>query len=303
MTTLDRPLDFSVVGAAKSGTSSLGRWLHEQPSLHVLQPKDSHYFFSRTGHHHWAGPRDEVFNKKILASREELPAQLARVPSHVRVGDASAFYMADPATVRALERDLSPSGVVIAVLRRPDERAFSAYMHMVREDLEVGSFQEGLAAEGERRENHWQPIWWYRALGYYAEQVECLFDVLGRDRVHILRYEDVVRDPVSTLAPALAAIGASITAGTLTRQNASGVPRNRALHQFLTEPRLVKRIGSKVVPRATWSLVRSKLESRNLTRASLPPQLRADLMSDYASDLSRLEALTGIDLSTWKVAP
>nr|WP_306270354.1 sulfotransferase [Ornithinimicrobium sp. HY1793] len=296
-------MDFSIVGAAKSGTSSLGRWLHEQPSLHVLQPKDSHYFFGQTGKHHWAGPRDEVFNKKILASREEMPAQLARVSSRVRVGEASAFYMADPATVTALERDLSPNGIAIAILRRPDERAFSAYMHMVREGLEPGSFEEGLLAEDQRIADGWQPIWWYRALGYYTQQVECLFDVLGRDRVHIMRYEDVVLDPVRALAPALAAIGTSITGGALTRQNAGGVPRNRALHRFLTEPRLVKRLGSKVVPRSTWSLVRSDLESRNLTRAKLPAHVRPALMADYLPDVRRLEGLTGLDLSTWNVAP
>src|SRR5699024_2935650 len=116
------------------------------------------------------------------------------------------------------------------------------------------------------------------------DQVECLFDVVGRDRVHILRHEEVVHDPVSALAPALASIGASITGGTLTRQNASGVPRNRALHRFLTEPRLIKRIGSKIVPRSAWSLVRSDLESRNLTRARLPSPVRAELMSDYLPD-------------------
>ena len=90
---------------------------------------------------------------------------------------------------------------VVVVLRDPAERAFSGYAHLVRDGRETASsFAEALECEDERVASGWEYIWHHRRLGSYSRQLECLFDVIGRDRVLVLRHEDLADNPLGTCA-------------------------------------------------------------------------------------------------------
>lgn len=300
MSQLSRPLDFAVVGAAKSGTSSLSALLHQHPSAHIMQPKDGHYFSGVVNEPQWQGPRDDVFNGQIRHALDVYPEQIASLDPSLKVGDASVFYMTDPDALQALKAQLTSDGIVIAVLRRPEERAYSAYMHLVREGLEDGDFAQGLEREERRREDKWQPLWWYKSLGYYAHQVERLHDMFGPERVYVLRYEDVVTRTRETLEPVLERLGLPWVPLELSSYNRSGVPRSRALQTFLSEKNLIKNLGKKLIPLRMWLRIRQRLQNANLQRTQLSPKLAHELITDYSPDLTKLEEITDLDLSNWK---
>lgn len=297
--TLPRLLDFAVVGAAKSGTSSLCSLMDAHSRVHVLEPKDGHYALSVLGRGEYTGPGDHVLNENIRVSGRAYAEQLQEADSRTRVGDASVFYMTDRRLLEALSEELRADAPVIAVLRRPDARAYSAYMHRVREGLEEGTFEEGLAKEQQRVDAGWEPIWWYRRLGRYAQQVADLFEVFGRDRVHVVLLEDLSSDPRGALQDVYDALGLEWEDVELHQDNASGVPRSRALQAFLYEQNAIKTLGSKIIPRPLWHRVRRWIQRRNLQRVPVTAEDRTDLVEYYRADIERLQELLGRDLSAW----
>lgn len=303
MGTLNRPLDFAIVGAAKSGTSSLSEYLNQIDGVEILRPKDAHYFMGVVGHKSWSAPRDEVFNNNIVSSQIAYRDQIARIPPGSKVGDASVFYMTNPAYLSALEADMRPDGTVMLVLRRPDDRAYSAYMHLVREGLERWTFEEALDLEQSRRAAGWQPLWWYKNLGYYAEQVQSVYEVFGRDRVVTLRCEDLVKQTERTLRPILERLEVDFDSFQLPRNNASGVPKNHTLQRFLSNKSLIKTVGSKVLSRRLWLRLRARIQHANLERVPMSTETRQYLMDEYREDIEALEDITGLDLASWYLHP
>jgi hypothetical protein len=95
------------------------------------------------------------------------------------------------------------------MVRDPVERAYSAHANHVGHGLETESFERALeledsrlAGEAERlvadpaynsyRHRHYS----YRIRGHYAEQLEHLEKVFGRDRIHVVDSGDFFADPV-----------------------------------------------------------------------------------------------------------
>lgn len=297
---LPRLLDFAIVGAAKSGTSSLSALMDAHTRMHVLNPKDGHPMLAGTGMDNWQGPRDAVFNNKIATSGQQYADQLEELAEGDLAGDASVFYMTDRAAMENLHRNLTAEAPVVAVLRRPEDRAYSAYMHMVREGLEDETFADGLAKEADRRKAGWQPIWWYRELGRYHEQVATLFEVFGPERVHVVLYDELTADPASALSSVYTQLGIGWEPVGLTRNNASGVPKSRTVQRFLSEKNALKTLGRRVVPRSLWLRARSRLEKNNLERVPMDSGDRARLRQYFDEDVAALAGLIGRDLTGWR---
>jgi hypothetical protein len=92
-------------------------------------------------------------------------------------------------------------------------RAFSHHQERCQAGVETLGFADALAVEdfrlaGEETRmgddpGYYSRAWdWYsyRTRGEYADQVQRWFDALGRDRVLVVRSEDLYVDPVPTLA-------------------------------------------------------------------------------------------------------
>ena len=139
-------------------------------------------------------------------------------------------------------------------------------------------------------------------MGQYARQLRPYLDTFGRERVLILRYEDL-RDSANALwreCLLFLDLDPSLPAPTAHHQNRSGMPRSRLLQ------RLLKHEGFKSTmkrllptPLAAWS--KAQVDRLNLER--FPPMSAASrqaLVAEYREEVSELEAMTGLDLSAWQ---
>ncbi|MEH6624666.1 MAG: hypothetical protein V7738_18095 [Dietzia maris] len=297
-----KKLDFAIIGAAKSSTSAVSDYLDLSDEIHIMKPKDGQVFMGGEQPPSWCGPGDEVVVDKMVRAREGYVPQLKSVSSGVKVADSSVFHMTSREAMLRLKASLEDDGFVIILLRRPDERAYSAYSHMVRDGLETESFKAAVELESQRKAAGWQPIWQYIGLGFYYDQVRAAFEVFGRDNVHVILFEDVTNDVVGSLRPVLERLGIEKNLGSsLYQVNSGGRVRSRALYKFLSEKNFLKDIGKRFVSRRLWLAVRTKLEVANLDRGELS---RADgewLSSIFEQDVLKLQSLIGRDLSGWLV--
>lgn len=295
--------NFIVIGAAKSGTTSLYHYLAQHPEIYMSPVKEPR-FFALEGHSlDFPGqpvpPSVRTTTRTTLESYEQL---FAGVRSERAVGEASVIYLPHPRAPEAIARRI-PDVRLIAVLRDPAERAYSSFLYQSLVGYETcAEFEEALAVEPERIRDDWP--WWchYRDQGFYHRHLSRYLERFDPDQIRLYLYEDYSRDPHAVLADLFRFVGAddSFRANVATRHNPSGRARSRRAQTFLNYPHPAKEALKTAVPERWRRRLITMLQSANLERPPMRPETRAELVAGYAEDVGRLETLLGRDLSHWR---
>jgi hypothetical protein len=205
--------DFIIIGAAKSGTTSLYGALADHPFVvpcvtdegHFDKTKEVHYF----DYNFYRG--EDWYRSHFPPAQDQL--DFAR--EHGRpflTGEASPSYISHlwaPGRIRAL----LPEVKLIATFRNPVDRAYSQFKMTWREGEEdLESFDEATAREEERLRpelarmsadpyyNSWPyGCWSYLSRSRYAEQVERWLRLFPREQFLFLKAEDLFSEPEQTL--------------------------------------------------------------------------------------------------------
>ncbi|MEI2779551.1 MAG: sulfotransferase [Tetrasphaera sp.] len=293
--------NFLVVGAAKSGTTSLSYYLRQHPDIFFAREKESHYFLFPDGAPDYRGPRDqEEFVPLIISDRERYLACFSAGASAAMRGEASVYYLSDP---KALRNALDFDGQMkfIAVLRDPAERSFSAWSHMMRDGREpVENFLTAFELESERVAAHWSPGFFYESMSLYGKQVGAALEVVPRGQLHIVLYEDLVERTDETLAGIFSFLGVrNVDIASERVMNPSGNPRFRALNHLLTQRNPVKNALKRVIPYEAGTAIAQRVASWNLKRRDLNEEDRKILDQRFGDDIAQLGELLGRDLRGW----
>jgi hypothetical protein len=200
-----RPLpDYLIVGTQRGGTTTLHHWLAAHPGvLPARLTKGVHWFDTAFG-------RSEAWYRSHFPSRRVRAAAARRLGYEPVVGEGSPYYMFHPFAPARIASVL-PDPRLLVVLRDPVERAWSQYHHETARGFEDLPFEAALEAEASRlageaarledpratSSDHQHHS--YEARGRYAEQIERMWQAVGRDRVLVLFSEDLSADPVGTM--------------------------------------------------------------------------------------------------------
>ncbi len=301
--------NFLVIGAQKSGTSALYRYLNQHPQIYMSGLKEPHFFAFEGERPTFQGPGDrELYDFIGVSDIETYHALFRGVSKEAAVGEASAYYLY-LSRARDRIRHYLPGVKLIAVLRDPAERAYSNFLHMVRDNKEpLSDFARALEAEEDRRENNWGPLWHYKQVGFYHAQLERYYEVFEQEQIRVYLYEDLNDDPVSVLRDAYRFLGVDDTFAPdiSKRYNVSGVPKNErseALHNFFLHPHPIKSVVKPFLPQTVRARMRERLvnplRNRILTKPAFPMQVRRQLTEAYREDISKLQELIQRDLSRW----
>jgi sulfotransferase family protein len=186
--------DYLIIGALRSGTTSLHGWLGEHPFV-VPTTKELRYF----NVNHFRGTDWYRTHFPLERERDRFANEHGRP---FLVGDATVTYMPNHWTPQRAAK-LLPRAKIIACLRNPVDRAYSHY-HIIRmhgnEPLE--SFEDAIAQEAERLRDHekrvlaepqfrsWPlHIWGYLRSSRYAEQLERWYEFFPREQILLLNFD------------------------------------------------------------------------------------------------------------------
>ncbi len=186
--------DAMIIGAMKSGTSSLHNYLTQHPNVIAPLRKEVHYFDLQYG-------RGERWYR----------ANFGKVGQPGLNLDSSPYYLFHPLAPQRAHA-LVPQAKLIVLLRDPVRRAYSHYWHERDKKREKLSFEDAVAAEpgrvgddehrlarGEIEQSRAHQHCTYLARGRYAEQLERWLQFYPRDRLLVLQFEDLGRAPMVTL--------------------------------------------------------------------------------------------------------
>lgn len=146
---------FLVIGAAKAGTTSLYHYLGQHPQV-FMSPVKEPGFFALEGHPlDFRGPGDEWLRQATTTTLEAYQKLFEGVRDEPAVGEASVLYLHHHAAPEAIARYV-PDVKLVAVLRDPVERAYSAFLYQTRNGREpLADFEEALRAEPRRIADGW----------------------------------------------------------------------------------------------------------------------------------------------------
>lgn len=261
---------FVIVGAQKSGTTTLHDLLGQLPDAWMSDPKELHYFDK----HHDQG-------------LDWYSAQFHPGDEHRAWGESTPFYLykdrARDAMVQAL-----PEARFVAILREPVSRAYSHYWFARskgREPLE--SFAEAVAREPERLRSSkdGQPAAFsYLDRGHYLRQLTALESRVGRERMFVMLTEDLSRDPREALRLVCRFVG-------LDEQGADTV-----------EVRMRNTFSERTVNSAD-GLRKTRVQQQHVgTSGGYPPidpELERQLREQFRGENEDLGKWLGRDLSAW----
>lgn len=294
--------NFLVVGAAKSGTSSLDRYLAQHPQIYMPNKKEAHYFSIPDFPMTFKGPGDDGMNRFTIRDKESYLSLFNNVNNERAVGESSAFYLYYPGTAKRIHETI-PDVKIIILLRNPINRAFSAYMHLIRDEREHLSFEESLRKEDERKQLNYEPLWYYKKLGLYSRQVEEYLHVFGREQVKVILFEHFVQNPQQVTQDIFRFLGVDdrFIIDTSVRYNESGVPKYRWLYNFISKPNGLKEMLKPLFSRSLREKLGLRAKSLVLNQVSLSPEIRDKLQKYFEDDIHRLELILKQDLCLWKM--
>ncbi len=176
--------NFLIVGAAKSGTTALYHYLSQHPEIYMSPLKEPKFITSNFLKFPFQGPGDNEVEKMIVKSFDRYCDLFKGVKNEKAIGEASAdnLYYYEQAIFYIKKYIGNPK--IIIILRNPIERAYSAYLHLVRDERETLSFKEALAEEEKRRKQNWEFIWFYKNVGFYFNQVKAYLENFTQVKVY-----------------------------------------------------------------------------------------------------------------------
>lgn len=190
-----RPLpDLIIIGAQKSGTTSLHAALSQHPQFLKPYEKEVHFFDGGLD------PASDNYKKGQAWYRAHFPFR--RNGSASKVFEASPLYIFNPLVADRMF-DLLPQVKIVAILRNPTERAISHYFHEKQRGYESLPIMEALLEEERRMGAAIQSKDYknssfihhsYKSRGLYKEQLERFFKHFPQQQFLLLTSEDFFRD-------------------------------------------------------------------------------------------------------------
>jgi hypothetical protein len=193
--------DFIVIGGQRCGTTTIFKTLAEHPQ--VWRPpvdKGTEYFSL----HYDRGPS---WYRAHFPTRAMAFLRSRGFGAPVAF-EATTYYMFHPLALERIAQDL-PDIKLVAILRDPVERAFSAHKHEVARGFDTeADFLRALELEDQRLDGEVERIlrdptyesfahchYAYRRRGEFAEQLERAYKLFSEQQIHVMESERFFASP------------------------------------------------------------------------------------------------------------
>ncbi|HMN04709.1 MAG TPA: sulfotransferase [Flavobacteriales bacterium] len=292
------------VGTAKAGTTTIEQALRLHPRVGI--PRKETFFFDHDmmggGRLPYPMQRDPA---TIVTSGSEYRNLYAGLEGKVPVEIGTGYLYHHEVSIPRIRSVLGPDTRIGIVLRDPVERAWSSYMHFVKDTHEPLGFRESVAHEAERTAEGWDFMWHHIAMGMYAGQVAAYR--VAFPHVQVFFFEDLRKDPVAFMHDVFRWVGVEpVGLDRMQARNRSGQPMFPRLQRLITTENplkaAVRPLLRLLVPEERRQQARKYLKEKNMKAgAGLSAADRAWLRDIYRADVEQLSSAMGMDLfARWR---
>ncbi len=295
--------DFIIIGAAKSGTTTLYQYLCRHPQIYMSTPKEPDFF-----------SLDSNYTKGI----EWYESLFDEAKPHQICGEASTTYSRwhqHPLAVERIANHL-PHVKLIYIMRHPVDRAYSFYVHRLggsqlnpelasarNELITAETFEEAIIQQSEFIDS-----------SYYWEQIEKYLPFFPPESFLFLLMEDLINEPTNVLIKICQFLGVDdnvdlMPKGAIIANQAGDKSKKfhqRQLRQSIKSIPLVK-YATKLFPKhfkkSIYEILGQLRNNNEKTKLYVPPKMlpetRQSLIDKFREPNQKLAQFLNRDLSHW----
>ena len=294
--------NFLIVGAAKSGTSSLHNYLNQHHQVFMpsynkegMKVKEPRFLIKDLVQH-------RLHNG--IWTFEEYQSLFDDVKDEKAIGESTVLYLYYyKNAINNIKHYLGEDVKIIIMLRNPADRAYSAFQHVSRGFKENNSFEKSLEIEKGRmeREENLTPMVMYKEMGMYYEMVKAYMESFKN--IHIIFYEDFRDNIESEMNKIYNFLGISnnIKIDVITKHNVGGKKwKNEKMKHVFMKDNPMKSILKSVLPENFRKGMRNKLINASTNKIlSMKEETREYLNDYFKQDVKKLSELLNKDLNHW----
>ncbi|MCC5898468.1 MAG: sulfotransferase [Phormidium sp. BM_Day4_Bin.17] len=316
--------NFLIIGAAKSGTTSLYRYLDSHPEIYMSRNKEP-MFFALEGADldSFTGPGDAAWLKSFAVTNLSDYKKLFEGANEEKaLGEASTMYLYSSSCPQRIQ-NYCPDAKLIVLLRQPIQQAFSMFLHRLR----TGFYQEYLVdndpshleqhfveefLKSDELDETWVYHWHYKEMSAYYSQLKRYFDRFNRHQIKIFLFDDLNHNPTQLLRDTFEFLGVdsdfvppNLAQKYNVHKDLNQKPKNKAVHQFLMRPNPVKSLMKPLFSEKLRGKLNFWLRQRNMETTKQPlsiklsPETRQKLTEVHRDEILKLQDLIQRDLSHW----
>ena len=286
-------LDFLIVGAAKSGTTTLHDLLCQHPKVCLPRVKETHYFDIKTNYE-----RGIEFYQAFFESCNS---------DESVIGEVTPSYMYVEGVARRIYDTLGGDIKLIFILRHPVQRAYSHFNFNVARGIESLSFDEALELEKERIQispKH-NRRYSYISRGFYHKQVSEFLKYFNKSQMHFIIFEEFIESRIESLNGLLRFLNLDddIVVENI-KSNYTSKPRSRIVRYFINRDSVFKDIIRNFFKPQRRRQIRNFIRDLNvgtkLNSNVLDSENIRDLTDKYfRQDIISFEKIVGRKISKW----
>jgi len=294
--------NFLIVGAAKSGTSSLHNYLNQHPQVFMpsynkegMKVKEPRFLIKDLVQH-------RLHNG--IWTFEEYQSLFDDVKDEKAIGESTVLYLYYyKHAINNIKHYLGEDVKIIVMLRNPADRAYSAFHHVSRGFKENNSFEKSLEIEKGRmeREENLTPMVMYKEMGMYYEMVKAYMESFKN--IHIIFYEDFRDNIESEMNKIYNFLGISnnIEIDFITKHNVGGKRwKDEKMKHVFMKDNPMKSILKSVLPEKLRKGMRNKLVNASTNKIGSMKEETREYLNDYfKQDVKKLSELLNKDLQHW----
>ena len=285
---------FFIVGAPKSGTTSLYHYLIQHPDVFIPSSKEPRFFIND----HILNTNDADPIKEYLLRTSSLEESaylnLYKDKKEKVLADASTQYLYHHKEVIPKMKAMVEDPKILILLRNPTDRAYSNFLHN-RLTYEQLSFIDSIAAEKKREKDKFNSFWFYKELGMYSEPVKAYKSAFSQ--VKVVLFEDFIKNTKESMKDiySFLEIDADFQISEyLVNKKNTGTPKSKWLNKVLSSSKnlgSLKKMASFILGEEKLKLFVELIMRSNLSKkkSRLSDELRKEVNAQFLQDVQKLQ--------------
>jgi len=292
--------NFLVIGAGRSGTTSLHDYLGQHPDVFVGEDKSPNFFVSHEPLPEWETATLRAMARQWVSDPVEYAAFFKDAGSKKAIGEVSPVYLQATSAAGRIKA-MCPDVKIVAILREPVARAYSHFLGRRRDGLERRTdFASVVREERSRPLPDEVAFGSYLGCGRYHHFLKGYFDRFRSEQIRIYLFEDLLQDARGLMADLYAFLGVdpAFVPDTARRRGQTGITKNPVARFLWTRSVALRTALRPLLPRSVRDLA-APVFMGTLEQPTLDPNLRDQLRALFTDDIEQLQVLIGRDLSHW----
>jgi len=300
--------DFLVIGAGKSGTTSIDKYLNQHPQIFVPKLKEPNFFgYEHTKLEDLHGNEDDIKHfQRSVTTLEAYQNLFAEAKPGQILGETSNTYLYHKEAPERIKH-YNPNMKLIAILRQPANRLYSRFLHLARENrLPSEDFSDCLNKNS---------IWWQRndliKEGFYYKNLSRYFELFPKENIRIYLYDEFQEKSGEIMKEIYEFLGVdkNFVPDQTIRYNQSGFVKNKFFNKIIGQGGILSKYAKALLPQGTMTKLKgnillkrkiNNMRGKNLVRPKMDPEIKKFLTLDvYHEDIINLQRLLNKDLSHW----